>query len=261
MTSLKNPILRSLDFASSMLGTLIRTGTGISVTPAKVKPEKLLKLYEFEACPHCRLVREALTELDLDAEIYPCPKRGERFRKEAEELGGKAQFPFLVDPNTDTKMYESFDIIKYLFETYGQRSVPLKWQLQPIHTFSSSLVSATRLGVGKQKKASTPPNALLELYSFESSPYARPVRETLCELEIPYILRGCGRTQLGEWLLPPVRDMLNIHPDSKLYNRIKLQELAGRMSIPYLIDPNHDVAMFEAADIVEYLMLTYGDPT
>ncbi|GAB5380217.1 MAG: glutathione S-transferase N-terminal domain-containing protein [Aliiglaciecola sp.] len=255
---MKRPILHSLNFASSMLGTILRTGTGISVTPAKIKPEKLLKLYEFEACPYCRLVREALTELDLDAEIYPCPKGGERYRPYVKELGGKAQFPFLVDPNNDTKMYESFDIIKYLFETYGQRSVPLKWQLQPIHTFSSSLVSTARIGVGKNKKPSTAPEQLLELYSFESSPFARLVRDTLCELEIPYILRNCGRTELGEWLIPPVRDMLNIHPQSKLYNRIALQEKTGRMSIPYLIDPNNDVAMFEAAEIVEYLQSAYG---
>ena len=38
------------------------------------------------------------------------------------ERGGKAQFPYLVDPNTGVEMYESLDIIDYLFETYGQRT-------------------------------------------------------------------------------------------------------------------------------------------
>ena len=42
-----------------------------------------------------RLVREALTELDLDAMIYPCPKGGKRFRPLATDLGGKTRFPLL----------------------------------------------------------------------------------------------------------------------------------------------------------------------
>ncbi len=32
------------------------------------------------------------------------------------ERGGKAQFPYLVDPNTGVEMYESLDIIDYLFD-------------------------------------------------------------------------------------------------------------------------------------------------
>lgn len=30
-----------------------------------------------------------------------------------------AQFPYLIDPNTGTEMYESDAIISYLFNTYG----------------------------------------------------------------------------------------------------------------------------------------------
>jgi hypothetical protein len=86
----------------------------------------------------------------------------------------------------------------------------------------------------------------------------RMVRECLCEMELPYILRSCGRTELGEWLLPPVRDILKIVPNSELSNRKTLQEKAGRMAIPYLIDANENVEMFESAKIVEYLEVTYG---
>ena len=50
--------------AGSTLATALRPGIGISANPAAEKPVKLLELYEFEACPFCRLVREALTELD-----------------------------------------------------------------------------------------------------------------------------------------------------------------------------------------------------
>jgi len=48
----------------------------------------------------CAQVREALTLLDLDVLIYPCPKGGPTYRPKAQQMSGKAQFPFLVDPNT-----------------------------------------------------------------------------------------------------------------------------------------------------------------
>ena len=85
----------------------------------QVSLPNLLELYDFEGCPHCRLVREVITELDLDALVYPCPKGGSRYRDTVVELGGKAQFPFLVDPNTETELPESTAIIDYLTKTYA----------------------------------------------------------------------------------------------------------------------------------------------
>lgn len=255
---MKKLILGPINFASSMLVSLVRTGTGITSKSARLKPDIPLMLFDMEGCPYCRLVREALTELDLDAEIYPCPKQGQRYRTLVFEKGGKAQFPFLSDPNTGAQMYESLDIVTYLFETYGQRQLPLKWQLGSLQKIGSKLASTARPGVGITKKASRAPEQLLELYSFESSPYARIVRECLCEMEIPYILRSCGRTELGEWLLPPLREALHIEPHSALKNRKTLQQKAGRMAIPYLVDPNENVGMFESAKIVDYLHATYG---
>jgi glutathione S-transferase len=255
---LKNVKLGPINFASSMFATLVRTGAGISSKPAALKPDISLRLFDIEGCPYCRLVREALTELDLDAEIYPCPNQGERYRVDVIEKGGKAQFPFLIDPNTGTQMYESLSIVKYLFKTYGQRTLPLKWQLGPLQMIGSMLASTARPGLGTTKKTSHAPKQLLELYSFESSPYARMVKECLCEMEIPYILRSCGRTELGEWLLPSIRDTLNLVPNSELTNRKMLQEKAGRMAIPYLIDANENVEMFESEEIVKYLEATYG---
>ncbi|BBH05225.1 Thioredoxin family protein [Prunus dulcis] len=70
-------------------------------------PPMHLQLFEFEACPFCRRVREALTELDLSAEVYPCPKGSVRHREMVKRYGGKEQFPFLIDPNTGISMYES----------------------------------------------------------------------------------------------------------------------------------------------------------
>ncbi len=241
-----------------MIATLLRATNGIQSTPAASKPKRTLQLYDIENCPYCRLVRETLTELDLDAEIYPCPKSGQRFRQELVERGGKAQFPYLVDPNTGVEMYESLDIITYLFETYGQHDVPLKWKAGKLQTLGSMLASASRMSRGIQARSGSAPEYLLELYSFESSPYARPVRELLCEMEIPYILRNCGRTQLQEWILPPLRERLHLQPDSELENRRVLQETEGRVSIPYLYDPNTDRGVFESSDILDYLQKTYG---
>ncbi len=38
--------------------------------------------------------------LDLDVLVLPCPKEGPTYRPQAVAKGGKAQFPYLEDPNT-----------------------------------------------------------------------------------------------------------------------------------------------------------------
>lgn len=246
------------NIASSMLATVVRGVTGINSLPAEEKPEALLQLYDIENCPYCRLVREVLTELDLDAEIYPCPKSGERYRPDVVERGGKAQFPYLVDPNTGVEMYESLDIVTYLYETYGQRPLPLKWRMGKLQTVGSMLASAPRVSRGMEANTGKLPVYMLELYSFESSPYARPVRELLCEMEIPYVVRSCGRSELQEWVLPPLRKAFKILPESTLQNRRQLQEDEGKVSIPFLYDPNSETGMFESKDILKYLRDNYG---
>lgn len=246
------------NIASSLLSTMLRGSTGINSEPATIKPERLLQLYDIENCPYCRLVREVLTELDLDVEIYPCPQSGERYRPELIERGGKAQFPYLVDPNTGEELYESLDIIAYLFESYGMRPVPAKWRLGKLQTIGSMLASAPRTNRGMKAKLGVQPEQMLELYSFESSPYARIVREQLCEMEVAYIIRQCGRTQWQEWMLPGLRRALKITPDSELGNRQNLQNEEGSISIPFLYDANTGVGMFESGDIVAYLRENYG---
>jgi len=247
-----------VNLASSGLATTLRTGVGITAHPAAEKPVKLLELYDFEGCPYCRLVREAITELDLDAMIYPCPKGGKRFRPRVTDLGGKAQFPFLVDPNTGDQMYESLDIIAYLFETYAKRPMPMKWRAGPLQKLGSSITGIARGMSGVRVKSSRPPAEPLQLYSFESSPFARPVRDLLCELEIPYILRSAGRTRISDWVPPAIRDAINMQSDPDLHNRKALLERAGRVSIPYLIDPNTDEEMAESEAIIHYLTATYA---
>ena len=71
---------RGLDVATSYAASVARLGTGMQVGRLGDRPEKTLELYEFEACPYCRKVRETLSVLDLEAMVYPCPRRGPRFR-------------------------------------------------------------------------------------------------------------------------------------------------------------------------------------
>ena len=41
-------------------------------------------------------MREGFSELDLDVNIRPCPKKGERFRPELVPRGGQEQVPLLL---------------------------------------------------------------------------------------------------------------------------------------------------------------------
>ncbi|MGH8528355.1 MAG: glutathione S-transferase N-terminal domain-containing protein [Nevskiales bacterium] len=247
---------RNLEVATSLLASTLRGWRGTMASQRSSQPPKPIELYEFEACPYCRLVREALTELDLDAMIYPCPSGGTRFRPKVKEMGGKKLFPYMVDPNTATAMYESEDIINHLYQTYrgkAPRRLP-----RPLRVATSGLASVARGFRGRKARPSKAPAKPLELYSFESSPYSRLVRETLCELELPYLLRSFGKA-VGPDLGPPwVRTRFFPKLAIKGRNRQRMYQRSARLQVPYLIDPNTDVGMYESADIVNYLNQTYG---
>jgi glutathione S-transferase len=230
-------MIRTLDVATSFTATVARLGAGMAVGPVGARPEKPLELYEFEACPFCRKVREALSILDLDAVVHPCPKGGPRFRPEVVRRGGKAQFPWLVDPNHDVAMYESDDIVRYLFVTYGDGTVPRLLGLPILTDVSSGIASMTRPLRGTWYRAARPPTVPLELWSYEASPFCRLAREALCELELPYVLHNVAKGSA---------------------RRDAFVRRAGRMQVPYLVDPNTGAALFESADIVRYLDTTYG---
>lgn len=258
-------LARSLTVTSSVLASQLRGWGGtLSYRPAAKQPAKPLELYDIEASPYCRLVREALTELDLDVLIKPCPAKGTRFRPLVKQLGGKHQHPFLVDPNTGTQMYESADIVKYLRTTYEGR-VRVAEGLRRKLAIGSSMAATILRSRGSFKtvhglwaRPSKAPAQPLELFSFEGSPYSRLVREVLCELEIPYLLRNTGK---GHWkdLGPPgVRDKWHKAPLGTGRNRKVLEARTGRVQVPYLIDPNTGTEMYESAAIIDYLNTTYG---
>jgi glutathione S-transferase len=252
-------LARTLAVSSSLLASQLRGWRGTAAyRPATRQPEKLLELYEYEGCPYCRLVRETLTELDLDALIYPCPKGGTRFRPKAKELGGKRQFPYLVDPNTGARMYESADIVAYLRKTYAGREGAPGLLDRPIKVATSMIASGLRVARGVRARPSRAPERPLELFSFESSPFSRLVREVLAELELPYVLRNTGKGHWKDMGPPGVRDKLHKSPKETTRNRKVLAERTGRVQLPYLVDPNTGTEMYESADIIRYLETTYG---
>ncbi|MCZ6464539.1 MAG: glutathione S-transferase N-terminal domain-containing protein [Proteobacteria bacterium] len=228
---------RILDVTTSIAATLARLGSGAQVGTLGARPEQPLELYEFEACPFCRKVREALSILDLEAVVYPCPKGGPRYREQLKARGGKAQFPYLVDPNTGKEMYESDDIVRYLFAQYGDGKVPALLAAGPITDLTAFLAGAPRPGFGARYQSANAPELSLELYSFEASPFCRIVREKLCTLELPYRLHNVakGSPSRGDFVTR-----------------------SGKMMVPYLVDQNTSVEMFESAEIVAYLDATYA---
>ena len=227
---------RTLDVLTSSLATVARLRYAERVGVIGPRPEQPLVLYEFEGCPFCRKVREALTVLDLEAFIYPCPKGGPRFREEVKSRGGKAQFPYLRDPNTGVEMYESEEITRYLFQRYGSGAVPFMLSTGVLTHATLFAASALRLGRGVFYRPSHPPDQPLELYSYEGSPFCRLVREALAELELPYYLHNVAKGSA---------------------RRQAFLTRAGKMMTPYLVDPNTGVAMFESADIISYLRERY----
>ena len=68
----------ALETATSGIASLSRLPWGSEVSPVAAvrtsSPSKPIRLYEFEACPFCRRVRETITFLDLEVEVIPCPK-------------------------------------------------------------------------------------------------------------------------------------------------------------------------------------------
>ena len=71
-----------------------------------------------EGSPYCRKVREVLSELDLEHVVRNVPN-GSPKREVLRAQAGKIQVPYLADPNTAEAMFESDDIVTYLYAQYG----------------------------------------------------------------------------------------------------------------------------------------------
>ncbi|KIZ01293.1 hypothetical protein MNEG_6670 [Monoraphidium neglectum] len=147
------------------------------------------------------------------------------------------QFPFLIDPNNGKQLYESDDIINYLFTEYGDGQVPLSLRLGFLTTLTCGLGLAPRAGKGGKYVPSTVPEQPLTLWGYELSPFVVVVKEALSELELPYLQVTASRGS-------PKRQLL--------------LEKRGTFQVPYLEDPNQGVYLFESSAIVKYLYDTYA---
>ncbi|KAF3782931.1 hypothetical protein EJ110_NYTH20231 [Nymphaea thermarum] len=150
-----------------------------------------------------------------------------------------SEFPFLIDPNTGISMYESGEIVKYLYQQYGQGR-NLSPGLLESTLFTGWVPTILRAGRGLKlwtKAKTVAPPQKLELFSYENNPYARIVREALCELELPYILSNVGEGS----------------------SRVSyLYQISGSKEVPYLIDPNNGVQLSNFREILSYLFRTYS---
>ncbi|OAL79708.1 glutathione S-transferase [Acinetobacter sp. SFB] len=248
----------------ALASALTAGGRGVSGTAFPQQPEKPLKLYEFEGSPFCRRVREVMTLLNLDYEVYPCPKGGQKYRKIVQEKGGKKQFPFFIDENSGTHMYESQDIIHYLFKHYGRTGkTPKKFAHYPkipVAAFAGTIINGAR-GVWVNKKITDRevPSQLLELWGFEASPFTRIVRGVLTELELPFIFHNVPKERWQDMGPAVLRLKPGRYQPLHGGKRAKVVEIMGRdIQVPYLVDPNTGVKMFESADIVKYLKKQYS---
>lgn len=242
-------------------------GRGVNGTPFPNQPEKALKLYEFEGSPFCRRVREVLTLLNLDYEVYPCPKGGTKYRQIVKEQGGKVQFPFLIDENTEEKLYESQAIIHHLFKNYGKSGkTPKKYAhypKYPVFAFAGTLINGAR-GVWVNQKIINreAPKQLLELWGFEASPYTRVVRGVLAELEVPFIFHNVPKERWQDQGPAVLRLKLGKYVPLAGGKREKVVSVMGRFAediqVPYLEDPNTGVHLFESEAIVNYLERQYA---
>ncbi|WP_284619240.1 glutathione S-transferase N-terminal domain-containing protein [Aquabacterium humicola] len=252
---------RPLDLLTSGIASSLRLWRGTwGDRPAAKTPKQLLALYDREDGAECRLVREALTELNLDAMVYPCPAGGQRFAAQRPATApDNSDAPVLVDPNSKQTLVGAATIVPYLFERYLDRDVPLAMRASLPNLLAARLAGLVRSPLGLSARPSIAPEQPLVLYSFESSPYSRPVRERLCELELPYQLINLGKGQWSDMgpsaprVLAPAR--YKPVPGTK---RDAFFQRHGKVQVPYLIDPNHGVEMFESQAILAYLERTYA---
>lgn len=214
------------EHSRAWLVSALRGWAGAPTAPRKLTPEKPLHLYEFEACPFCRKVREALSALRLDYISYPCPKGGQRYRPWVKSRGGIEMFPFLIDPNSGAEMYQSADIVRYLFRYYGVTKPPINLRIDVWANATSWLASAI-YPFGRQWHAAKQTNRVLELFGHEADAGTRRVRARLCEYEIAFLMRP----RLGDKF---------------------------RQILPTLNDPNCNREIKGADAILNYLATEYG---
>ena len=221
----------------------IRLRDSSSVLDPSMQPEKMLVLYENESSAYCKRVREMLNLLDITYECRPCFEA----KKNAWGVDSDRPLPYLYDPNLDETVFGDDEIINKLLEQYGPPISEFdRKALWPVEFKAFSVLTSQLASFLRGNPASTQqPNARpdnesmkpIELWGYECSPFVRPVKEKLSALGLPHTVVSCSRGS---------------------NNRDKMVERTGRFQVPYIIDANTGIEMFEGAEIVDYLEAVYA---
>jgi glutathione S-transferase len=225
------------NFAGALAAIAVRAGSGARVTFAGPRPTDVIVLYERESCAHSRLVRETLSELDVDSLIKPCPPGETQHNRELRDVSGKGEVPFLIDRSTRVSLSDSGRIVSYLTDRYGSHAAPARLRGGPVSLFASRLASSIRGGQIHYGEPKRRPELPLELWNYEASPYCRIVRERLGQLGIAHVSHNLAR-----------------HSPKRAAFKARF----GREQFPYLFDPNTQLGMFESESILRYLTDTYA---
>jgi len=231
-------------FLSSKLLTHWTNARGASVEATAKRAGQPLTLYEYNGCPFCQRVRAVISELDLDAQVYPTPrvtikayaKAGDsRYRHEVNEKSGQLMFPYMEDPNTGARMSDSGAIIAYLLKTYGGGAVARPFSPLPI---SKLMLRSLRLSLyfGVLRVPSRVPSAPLIFYGAQGNAGSIMVFDALTCLELPYLWKTCARGSR---------------------KAAELAELTGSTAVVCLKDSNTGFVSSAPATIVRYLYKTY----
>lgn len=239
LNSIKKQQLKAVKKPESFVAPipkLAAKGKGLSVIPEakRVRLKKPIIIYDDEANGECRRVREALSMLDLPVEFRPCPGSRYGFSDQMATVSlGRREVPFMIDENPSMyrpRLSGANDILDHLFTTYGAGEDTVPKNLQKKGSKSGGKFnSKARPDVTKLKP--------ITVYGFEGAPYVKPVREALNSLALAHVFINCANGSA---------------------NREKLTKITkGVFQVPYIVDPNTGVSMFESKEIVKYLEETY----
>lgn len=84
---------------------------------------------------------------------------------------------------------------------------------------------------------------MIELYQAEGCKYSKKVRETLTELGVSYVIHN-PRSATGETRNEQTHE--------------ELRELGGQNQIPFLVDRERGVELYESEDIIDHLEEQYA---
>ncbi len=78
----------------------------------------MLDLFILETCPYCKKVMDYMKENNIKFHKFDTINNDNVLRLLS--IGGKDQVPFLYNEETNDKLYESDEIIKYLSKNFEQ---------------------------------------------------------------------------------------------------------------------------------------------